>query len=135
MGLSNDIVDSIQLAGAIHDLGKISIPSEILSTPRKLTNIEFNIIKTHPSTGYDILKDIEFPWPIAQMVLQHHERLDGSGYPLGLKENEILLEAKIMAVADITEAISSYRPYRPALGIEVALEELARLSGFDPPDH
>ena len=130
MGLSNDIVDSIQLAGAIHDLGKISIPSEILSTPRKLTNIEFNIIKTHPSTGYDILKDIEFPWPIAQMVLQHHERLDGSGYPLGLKENEILLEAKIMAVADITEAISSYRPYRPALGIEVALEELEKNMGI-----
>ena len=130
MGLSNDIVDSIQLAGAIHDLGKISIPAEILSTPRKLTDIEFNIIKTHPSTGYDILKDIEFPWPIAQMVLQHHERLDGSGYPLGLKENEILLEAKIMAVADITEAISSYRPYRPALGIDVALEEIEKNMGI-----
>jgi PAS domain S-box-containing protein len=129
MGLSNDIVDSIQLAGTIHDLGKISIPAEILSTPRKLTTIEFNIIKTHPSTGYDILKDIEFPWPIAQMVLQHHERLDGSGYPLGLKANEILLEAKIMAIADITEAISSYRPYRPALGIDVALEELEKNMG------
>ena len=130
MGLSNDRVESIHLAGAIHDLGKISIPAEILSTPRKLTDIEFNIIKTHPSTGYDILKDIEFPWPIAQMVLQHHERLDGSGYPLGLKENEILLEAKIMAVADIAEAISSYRPYRPALGIDVALAEVEKNMGI-----
>jgi PAS domain S-box-containing protein len=130
MGLSSDVIDSIQLAGAIHDLGKISIPAEILSTPRKLTTIEFNIIKTHSSTGYDILKDIEFPWPIAQMVLQHHERLDGSGYPFGLMENEILLEAKILAVADVVEAISSFRHYRPALGIDLALEEIEKKMGI-----
>jgi PAS domain S-box-containing protein len=130
MCLSTDVVDSIYMAGTIHDLGKISIPAEILSTPRKLTSIEFSIIKTHSSVGYDILKDIEFPWPIAQMVLQHHERLDGSGYPLGLKEDETLIEAKILAVADVVEAISSNRPYRPALGIDIALDEIEKNKGI-----
>ncbi len=134
MGLGEDQVQGIHLAGVVHDLGKIQIPAEILSKPGKLNAIEYSYIKTHAQAGFDILSGIKFPWPIAQMVLQHHERLDGSGYPQGLKEGDILPEARILAVADVVEAMSSHRPYRPALGVEAALEEIARGSGlqYDP---
>jgi HD-GYP domain-containing protein (c-di-GMP phosphodiesterase class II) len=118
------------MASMIHDIGKISIPSEILSKPTKLTDLEFNLIKTHSQSGYDILKDIEFPWPVADFVLQHHERMDGSGYPRGLKGEEILIEARILAVADVVEAMASHRPYRPALGIDAALEEIEKKRGL-----
>ncbi|MBU0544914.1 MAG: PAS domain S-box protein [Proteobacteria bacterium] len=134
MCLDNNLTDGIRMAGVIHDLGKMSIPAEILSKPTKLSAIEYSLIKTHPQAGYDILKDVEFPWPIAQIVLQHHERIDGSGYPAGLKGEEILMEARIIAVADVVEAIASYRPYRQALGIEKALGEITQYSGilYDP---
>lgn len=133
-GLANDQIEGINLAGMIHDLGKISIPAEILSTPRPLNAIEFQLIKTHPQTGYNILKDIDFPWPIALIILQHHERMNGSGYPNGLKGKEILPEARILAVADVVEAIASHRPYRPALGMDAALEEIEKNKGilYDP---
>ena len=130
MGLPVEQVDGIRMAGTIHDLGKISIPSEILSKPTKLLEMEFSIIKAHPQTGYDILKDIDFPWPIAQIVYQHHERIDGSGYPQGLKGEETLIESRVLAVADVVEAMASYRPYRPALGIDKALEEIAQNKGI-----
>ncbi len=130
MKLPPDQIDGIRLASMIHDLGKIVIPSEILTKPTKLTDLEKEIIKTHAEAGYEILKDIEFPWPIARMVHEHHERIDGSGYPRGLKGDEILLESKIIAVADVVEAISSNRPYRPALGIGVALEEIENKKGI-----
>jgi len=126
MGLSENEVDGIRMAGVIHDLGKISVPAEILSKPGKLSVLEFSLIKTHPQTGYDILKGIDFQWPIAQIVLQHHERLDGSGYPNGLMGNEIMKEAKILAVSDVVEAMSSHRPYRATLGIDAALEEVTK---------
>jgi len=134
MELSAEQVHAIHLAGVVHDLGKIQIPAEILSKPGRITDIEFSLIKVHPQAGYDILKDIAFPWPIAQMVLQHHERLDGSGYPQGLKGDAILLEARILSVADVVEAMSSHRPYRPDLGIEVALAEITKQRGvhYDP---
>jgi len=130
MGLSENQRDFIRTAAAIHDIGKISIPSEILSKPTKLTDLEFNLIKTHAQSGYDILKDIEFPWPVADVVRQHHERMDGSGYPQGLKGNDILLEARIMGVADVVEAIASHRPYRPSLGIDFALDDISRNKGI-----
>ena len=130
MGLSEKDVEGVKMASLIHDIGKISVPSEILSKPGKLTEIEFCLVKTHPQSGYEILKNITLPWPIAQIVLQHHERLDGSGYPLGLKDKEILLEAKIIGVADVVEAMASHRPYRPALGIEKALEEISQKKGL-----
>jgi PAS domain S-box-containing protein len=130
MKLSSDEIDSIRMAGIIHDLGKISIPAEILTKPTKLTNLEFNIIKTHSQAGYDILKDIEFPWPIARMVIEHHERVNGSGYPNGLKGDEILIESRILAVADVVEAMASHRPYRASLGIEPALEEIEKNKGI-----
>ena len=126
MSLSEDQVDGIRMAGVIHDLGKISVPAEILSKPGKLSALEFSLIKTHPQTGYDILKGIDFQWPIAQIVLQHHERLDGSGYPQGLMGDEIMTEAKILAVSDVVEAMSSHRPYRATLGIDAALEEVTK---------
>lgn len=129
MKLSRDQIDGIRMAGMIHDLGKISVPSEILTKPTKLTSLEMELIRTHAEAGYNILKDIEFPWPIARMVLEHHERIDGSGYPNGLKGDAILLESKIIAIADVVEAISSHRPYRPAFGIEPALSEIAQNSG------
>lgn len=129
MGLSEERIDGIRMAGVIHDLGKISVPAEILSKPGKLTDIEFGLIKNHPRVGYDILKAIDFPWPVAKIVLQHHERIDGSGYPLGLKGEEILMEARILAVADVVEAMASHRPYRPAFGITRALEEIIRYKG------
>ena len=130
MGLSADQRDFIRTASAIHDIGKISIPAEILSKSTKLTDMEFNLIKTHAQSGHDILKDIEFPWPVADVVLQHHERMDGSGYPQGLKGNDIFLEARIMAVADVVEAIASHRPYRPSRGIDFALDEISRNKGI-----
>jgi HD-GYP domain-containing protein (c-di-GMP phosphodiesterase class II) len=130
MGLSIDRQDFIHTASAIHDIGKISIPSEILSKPTKLTDLEFDLIKTHSQSGYDILKDIEFPWPVADVVLQHHERMNGSGYPQGLKGDDIFLEARILAVADVVEAIAFHRPYRPLLGIDFALEEIFRNKGI-----
>ena len=129
MGLPEDQIKGIHMAGMIHDLGKISVPSEILSKPSRLSTIEFELIKTHPQVGYDILKGIEFPWSVAEISYQHHERMDGSGYPRGLKGEEILLEARIMAVADVVEAMASHRPYRPALGIDVALDEISKNKG------
>jgi response regulator RpfG family c-di-GMP phosphodiesterase len=125
MGLSSDQIEAIRMAGTIHDLGKISVPAEILSKPSRLNEAEFSIIKLHPQAGYDILKDIEFPWPIAQIVLQHHERMNGSGYPLGLSGQDILVEARILAVADVVESMASHRPYRSALGLDKALEEIS----------
>jgi PAS domain S-box-containing protein len=124
MKLSPDKIEGIRIASLVHDIGKISIPSEILSKPSKLSEIEYRLIKNHSQIGHDILKSIEFYWPIAQIVLQHQERLNGSGYPQGLKGDDTLLEAKIIAVADVIEAMSSHRPYRPALGINKALEEI-----------
>jgi len=126
MKLSSEQVDGIRMAGSIHDIGKLSVPAEILSKPTKLTDIEYALIKEHPKRGYELLRDVESPWPLAQIVLQHHERLDGSGYPEGLKGDEIILEARIMAVADVVEAMASHRPYRPSLGLRAALEEISK---------
>jgi putative nucleotidyltransferase with HDIG domain len=112
LGLSRSASEGLRLAGLIHDIGKIRIPSEILMTTRPLTAAEFEIVKTHPTVGYEVLKDISFPWPIAETVYQHHERLDGSGYPRGLGRHDIILEARILGVADVVEAIASERPYR-----------------------
>jgi len=130
MGLTEKQAEGIYIAGILHDIGKISIPSEILSKPGLINEIEFNLIKTHPQVGSDILKNISFNWPISMIVLQHHERINGKGYPLGLTGENILMEAKILAVADVVEAMSSHRPYRPALGIEKALEEIATNKGI-----
>ncbi len=122
------------MAASIHDIGKLSIPAEILSRPTKLSDTEFSLIKEHPRIGYDILKDVITGYPLAEIVYQHHERLDGSGYPRGLKCEEILLEARIIAVADVVEAMASHRPYRPTLGMEAALDEITRNRGilYDP---
>jgi PAS domain S-box-containing protein/putative nucleotidyltransferase with HDIG domain len=134
IGLPKDQIIGIELAGLIHDLGKIRVPSEILTYPDTLSEAEFNIIRAHPEAGYDILKNIDFPWPVAQVVLQHHERMNGSGYPKGLSGEEIMLEARIIAVADVVEAIASHRPYRQALGIDKALQEISENKGilYDP---
>jgi len=130
LGLDSERIHGLRLAAMIHDLGKISVPAEILAKPRALSRVEFELIKQHPRIGFDIVKDVIFPWPIAQMILQHHERLDGSGYPLGLKADAILLESRILAVADTVEAMSSHRPYRAALGTEVALKEISAHRGI-----
>ncbi len=130
MGLSADRIEGIRMAGIIHDIGKISVPTEILSMPRKLTDMEFSLIQTHAQSGYDILKDIEFPWPIARIVLEHHERMDGSGYPNGLAGDQVLPESRIMAVADVVEAMATHRPYRPSLGLDKALEEITLNRGL-----
>ncbi len=134
LGWPAEQIQALRIAGDIHDIGKISIPAEILSKPAKLTEVEFSLIKTHPQVGYEILKNIDFPWPLAQIVLQHHERIDGSGYPSGLQNDDILPEAKLLAVADTVEAMASHRPYRPALGIDKALAEILKFKGilFDP---
>jgi PAS domain S-box-containing protein/putative nucleotidyltransferase with HDIG domain len=134
MGLADDRIEGIRVAGFLHDIGKIVIPAEILNKPGKLSEYELNLIKTHSQVGHDILLKIDFPWPVAQIVLQHHERLDGSGYPLGLTGSAILLEARILAVADVMEAMAAYRPYRPGLGVDKALEEITRNQGilYDP---
>jgi len=134
LGLPEDKIEGVRIASLIHDIGKIGIPSEILSKPTKLTDIEFSLIKEHSKIGYNILKFIDNSYPVAQIVLQHHERINGSGYSDHLKSDEILLEAKILGVADVVEAMSSHRPYRPALGIDAALEEISRNKGilYDP---
>ena len=134
MGLTKDQVEAIRMAGTVHDLGKISVPAEILSKPTKLSEQEFGLIKGHPQTCYDILKDIEFPWPIARIVSQHHERINCSGYPFGLKDQDILLEAKVLMVADVVEAIAFHRPYRVDYGIDIALDEISKNRGilYDP---
>lgn len=129
MGLNDDIIEGIRMAATIHDIGKVSVPAELLSKPTKLTNLEFSIIKGHSQSGYDMLKNVDSPWPLADIVLQHHERMDGTGYPQKLKGEDIILEARILAVADVVEAIGSHRPYRPSLGIEVALEEIEKNKG------
>jgi HD-GYP domain-containing protein (c-di-GMP phosphodiesterase class II) len=134
MGLPKETIDGIRMAGVIHDLGKISIPAEILSKPGKINDSEFSLIKQHPQSGFEILKGIDFKWPVADIVLQHHERLNGSGYPYGLQGDDILLEARVIGVADVIEAMASHRPYRPALGIDDAFEEITTNSGviYDP---
>jgi PAS domain S-box-containing protein/putative nucleotidyltransferase with HDIG domain len=129
LGLDADVIQGLRLGALIHDIGKVYIPSEILNRPGRLSEAEFQLIKTHSQVGYDIIKDVEFPWPVAQMVLQHHERLDGSGYPYGLQGDEICLEARILAVADVVEAITSHRPYRPGHGIDDALAEIRAHAG------
>lgn len=132
--LTEDQIIGLRLVSVVHDIGKIKVPAEILSKPGRLDAIEFDLIKRHPVTGHEILKSINFPWPIAEAVLQHHERLDGSGYPSGLKDEEILPEAKIVAVADVVEAMVSHRPYRAGLGVDAAMEEITRNRGviYDP---
>ncbi|MBI3372548.1 MAG: PAS domain S-box protein [Betaproteobacteria bacterium] len=129
LGLEAGRLEGLRVAGYLHDVGKMTIPSEILSKPGKISAVEYALIKGHPQAGFDVLKDVDFPWPVAQVALQHHERVDGSGYPQGLKGEEILYEARIMAVADVVEAMSSHRPYRPGLGIDKALAEIERGRG------
>jgi HD-GYP domain-containing protein (c-di-GMP phosphodiesterase class II) len=134
MGLPDDQIFGIHMAALVHDIGKISIPAEFLTKPGRLSKAEMEMIRCHPQDGYDILKDIPFPWPIARFVVQHQERMDGSGYPLGLSGKEINMEARIIAVADVVEAMASDRPYRPALGLKIALGEISKNSGkfYDP---
>ncbi|MGD8834208.1 MAG: response regulator [Desulfobacteraceae bacterium] len=134
MGLGEDEVYGLRMASVIHDLGKITVPSEILSKPGQLSSLEYELIKSHVQAGYDILKQIDFPWPLADIILQHHERLDGSGYPNGLKDDQIMLAARILSVSDVFETIASHRPYRPSLGLPCALDELRANSGklYDP---
>jgi putative nucleotidyltransferase with HDIG domain len=134
MGMTDHEIQGIRMSGMIHDLGKISVPAEILSKPGRLSEVEFSLIKTHSQVGYDILKTIEFPWPVARMILEHHERTDGSGYPQGLSGEAMLRESRILAVADVVEAMASHRPYRPALGLDKALEEVRGRKGvlYDP---
>jgi putative nucleotidyltransferase with HDIG domain len=129
LGWSQNDKEGLYLAAMVHDIGKVGIPSDILTKPSVLTPLEMQLVQQHAELGYQILKDIPFPWPIAEMVRQHHERLDGSGYPMKLKEHEILIGAKVLAVADTLEAMGSHRPYRPALGLSVALEQIQRESG------
>jgi PAS domain S-box-containing protein/putative nucleotidyltransferase with HDIG domain len=129
MGLDNDKVESIRIAAQIHDIGKINLPESILTRPARLSEIEYDMIKTHSQLGHDMIKNVEFPWPIAEIILQHHERMNGSGYPKGLKGKDIMLEARIIGVSDVVEAMASHRPYRPALGINKALEEINRGRG------
>jgi HD-GYP domain-containing protein (c-di-GMP phosphodiesterase class II) len=129
MGLSADRIHGLHLAATIHDLGKIGIPAEILAKPRRLTAMEYGLIKEHAHIGFNILKDVHFPWPIARIILEHHERIDGSGYPSGLLGNALMLESKILAVADVVEAMASHRPYRAALGMTTALDEISRQRG------
>ena len=130
MGLPQEKIDAIRMAGSIHDIGKLSIPAEILSKPTKLSEIEFSLIKEHAKKGYEMLKDVESPWPLAEIVRQHHERIDGSGYPRNLKGDDILIEARILSVADVVEAMASHRPYRPGLGIDAALNEIEKNRGI-----
>ena len=130
MGLPQEKIDAIRIAGSIHDIGKLSIPAEILSKPTKLSEIEFSLIKEHARKGFEMLKDVESPWPLAEIVYQHHERMDGSGYPRNLKRDDILIEARILAVSDVVEAMASHRPYRPGLGIDVALDEIEKNRGI-----
>ena len=134
MGLDDHITAGLRVAGQLHDVGKTAVPSEILSKPGALADMEFNIVKEHARAGHEILAEIDFPWPVAEIVWQHHERLDGSGYPRGLANGEIMLEARILAVADVVEAMSAHRPYRAALGVDSAIEEIESGAGilYDP---
>ena len=134
MNMEEKDIEGLRVAGLMHDIGKLAIPAELLSKPSRLTEIEFELIRRHPETACGILGTVEFPWPIPEIVMQHHERMDGSGYPRGLKGDEILLEARILAVADVVEAMSSHRPYRPARGETEALAEIRHGAGssYDP---
>lgn len=134
MGLSKDIKEGIRISSILHDIGKIYIPGEILTAPRKLTDLEMALVRCHPVKGSEILTDVEFPWPVAKIILQHHERLNGQGYPKGLTAEKILLESKILAVSDVVEAMSAYRPYRNLLGVPSALAEIKKFKGvlYDP---
>ena len=134
MKLSQDKIEGTRVASLVHDIGKVNLPTEIVSKPGKLIEVEFNLIRNYPKVGYDILKKVDFPWPIAEIVLQHQEKIDGSGYPRGLKGDEICIEAKILGVANVVEAMSSSKSYRPALGIDKALEEISKNKGilYDP---
>jgi len=134
MGLSDEQVYGIRVIGVVHDIGKMGLPDEILSKPGALNAEEFSIVKTHPQVAYDVLKNLEFPWPVAQTVLQHHERVDGSGYPNKLAGEDIILEARILCVADVVESMVSHRPYCPAPGLEKAMDEIELNSGvlYDP---
>jgi len=125
LGIEGDRLRGLCVAAEVHDVGKIRVPIEILSRPGRLTDPEWQLVKQHAEAGYDVLKGIDFPWPVADIVHQHHEKLDGSGYPLGLHKDDILLEARVLCVADVVEAMASNRPYRPALGVDVALDEVA----------
>lgn len=129
MGLPEEQIKAIGIAASMHDIGKICVPAELLSKPGRINEYEYGIIRAHPEIGYDVLKVIEFPWPLAEIVLQHHERIDGTGYPRGLKNEEILLESRIIGVADVVEAMSSHRPYRPALAIGEAVAEIRKHKG------
>ena len=134
LDMSPERIEGLRLGAMVHDIGKIYVPVDILTRPGALSDLEFSLIKTHPQVGNDIIKHVQFPWPVANMILQHHERMDGSGYPQGLKGEEILLEARIIAVADVVEATASHRPYRPALGLESAMKEISEGAGkiYDP---
>jgi len=134
MKLPDDQISFIHIAATLHDIGKISVPSEILTKPSVLSNLEREIIKTHCKVANDVLKNIDFPYPVAEIIYQHHERMDGSGYPRGLKGNEIAMEARIIGVADVIDAMASYRPYRPALGVQAAIDEIVKNKGvmYDP---
>lgn len=134
LGLDSKTIEGIRTAAVIHDIGKINIPASILSKPGRLSDIEYEMIKTHSQIGYEMIRQIEFPTPIAEIILQHHERLNGSGYPRRLKGKDTMFEAKILAVADVVEAMSSYRPYRPPLGFGAAIEEIKKYKGklYDP---
>ena len=134
MKLPQDKIEGVKFASLVHDVGKVNLPTEIVSKPSKLVEVEFNLVKNHPRTGYEILEKVDFPWPIAEIVFQHQEKIDGSGYPRGLKGDEILIEAKILGVANVVEAMSSYKSYRPALSIDEALVEISKNKNilFDP---
>ena len=134
MELPRDKIEGTKIASLVHDIGKVNLPTEIISKPNKLIDVEFNLVKNYPRVGYDILKKVDFPWPIAEIVLQHQEKIDGSGYPRGLKGDNICIEAKILGVANVVEAMSSYKSYRPALSIDEALVEIVENKNilFDP---
>jgi putative nucleotidyltransferase with HDIG domain len=134
LGLPDDRIEGLRIAGVLHDIGKIAVPAEILSKPGRLSDVEMGLIRVHPEAGHNIVKSIHFPWPVADVVVQHHERMNGSGYPAGLKGDAISLEARVLAVADVVEAMSSHRPYRPALGRDQALAHLLAGRGtlYDP---
>jgi len=134
MKLPQDKIEGVKIASLVYDVGKVNLPAEIVSKPSKLVEVEFNLVKNHPRIGYEILKKVNFPWPIAEIVFQHQEKIDGSGYPRGLKGTEILIEAKILGVANVVEAMSSYKSYRPALSIDESLMEISKYKNilFDP---
>jgi HD-GYP domain-containing protein (c-di-GMP phosphodiesterase class II) len=129
LGLPESAVQGIRVAASIHDIGKIAVPAEILTKPGRLTTAEYELIKVHPQVGADVVKSIEFPWPVAQMILEHHERLDGSGYPKGLRGEQIGTGSRVLAVADVVEAMAHFRPYGPGLGVPAALEEIRQHRG------